>query len=97
LNKPTSDQFINYERRLRLPCIIDDISIDNYAVLKIKEEMHISTSQFIAQNSISFFERLKFPIIDFSEARALREKEAFLEMTKGQVPFEQKSKSHSTL
>jgi hypothetical protein len=92
-DKATGDHFVKYERRLMLHCLIDDIAIDNFDILKIKEEMHISAGQFIEQNSMSFFSRLKFPAIDFSEARAIREKEAFLEMTKGKVPFEQKSET----
>lgn len=96
-DKATADQFIKYECRLMLHCIIDDISKDNFDILKIKEDMHNSTTQFIEQNSMDFFDRLKFPVIDFSEARALREKEAFLQMAKDKVPFEQKSEDQKDL
>jgi hypothetical protein len=92
-NRETGDHFIKFERRLILHCVINDISLDSYDILNMKKELHISSGQFIEQNSMSFFDRLKFPVIDFSEARVLREKEAFIEMTKGQVPFEHKTQA----
>lgn len=54
--------------------------------------MHISAGEFIKQNRLSFFSRLKFPAVDFSDTRILREKKAFLIMTKNQVPFEKNLK-----
>ena len=96
-DKVTGDTFVKYESRLMLRCVIDDISIDAAGISKMKEVMHISAGEFIKQNSLSFFSRLKFPVVDFSETRILREKEAFLIMTKDTVPFEQKSESQKDL
>ncbi|MBE9585198.1 hypothetical protein IM792_12125 [Mucilaginibacter sp. JRF] len=91
-DRASGDQFIKYERRLKLHCIIEDISEDKVDILKIKEEMHIASSEFMEQNSFSFFERLRFPVIDFSE-RLEREKESFLVMTEQQEPYESKSET----
>ncbi|OJW12516.1 hypothetical protein [Mucilaginibacter sp. 44-25] len=97
VDKNTRDQFIRFENRLKLQCIIEDIAVDSATILKVKEELHLSASEFLRTNSLSFFDILKFPDLEFTADRALREKEAFITMTKDAVALENKSKDQLDL
>ncbi|TFF35221.1 hypothetical protein [Mucilaginibacter psychrotolerans] len=97
VDKNTRDQCIRFENRLKLQCIVDDISVDSLAILKAKEELHLSANEFLKMNSFSFFDRLKFPAVEFAAERALREEEAFIIMTKDAVALEDKSEHQLNL